>query len=147
MVLQSFGFLREGARLGVLEHLLRALISADIAWLLEHPETPNLYDSGVFYTEEPDGQDDWLDIPACLERHRQGLAIDCEDLACWRVAELRVRMGERDAEPDVTVSDLPDRSGRLVTTYHIRVKRGAAAGVDTLGRRLIECPSTLLGMK
>jgi hypothetical protein len=141
MVLQSFGYLREGARLGVLEHLLAALTAADIAWLLEHPETPNLFESGVFYTEEPDGEDDWLDIPACLERHREGRPIDCEDLACWRIAELRVRFGERDAGHSVTVADLPDSTGRLVTTYHIRVKRGSAAG----GR--IECPSTLLGMK
>lgn len=146
MVFRSFGYLREGARLGVLEHLLRALVAVDIAWLLEHPETPNLYDAGIVYTEEPDGQDDWLDIPECLERARQGRAIDCEDLACWRIAELRVRFGERDARPHVTVNDLPDRTGRLVTTYHIAVLRGTAAGYGPGGGRKIECPSTLLGM-
>ena len=138
MVFAGFGLLRWGARRGVLEFLLRALVAADIAWLLEHPETPNLYDSGVFYTEEPDGQDDWLDIPECLERHAEGRAIDCEDLACWRVAELRVRFGERHAKPHITVQDLPNHAGQIVTTYHMSVQREDGS---------LECPSTLLGMK
>jgi hypothetical protein len=47
---------------------------------------PPIYASGVVYREEAPGHEDWLDVPAIL---RQGHA-DCEDLAAWRAAELRV---------------------------------------------------------
>ncbi len=47
---------------------------------------PPLYASGVYYAEEPPGREDWLD---CLAVLRQGFA-DCEDLAAYRAAELRV---------------------------------------------------------
>jgi hypothetical protein len=136
--LRSFENIRESSRFGVLQFLLHALTAANVAWLLDHPETPMLYESGVRYTEEASGVDEWLDIPEILYRHAQGLPIDCEDLACWRVAELQVRCGEREARHHITVSDIPDAViGQVVTTYHITVER-----VD--GR--IEDPSRLLGM-
>ena len=69
--------------------LLQALVAANEEYLRNHPEAPMLYDSGVRYMEEPPGQEDWQDIPTCLKMR----AGDCEDLACWRVAELRVRYG------------------------------------------------------
>lgn len=47
---------------------------------------PPLYMSGVVYQEEPPGHEDWPDIHKLLES-RWG---DCEDLAAWRAAELRV---------------------------------------------------------
>ena len=47
---------------------------------------PPLYASGVVYREEAPGREDWPDIPKVL-----GLGWgDCEDLAAWRAAELRV---------------------------------------------------------
>ena len=61
---------------------------------------------------------------------------DCEDLACWRVAELRMA-GERNATHAISVDDLPDRSGRIVTTFHIFILRGDGRSED---------PSRLLGM-
>jgi hypothetical protein len=140
--LRSFDSIREGARFAILQFALDCLTAANTAWLLEHPETPLLYESGVRYTEEPPGVDEWLDIPECLFRHARGLPIDCEDLACWRVAELRVRYGERDARHHVTVADLPDpRTGEVVTTFHISVQRGRAGGSG------LEDPSRNLGMK
>jgi hypothetical protein len=54
---------------------------------------PPLYASGVVYREEEPDHEDWLDVPAVL---RQGFA-DCEDLAAYRTAELRV--AGVDAEP------------------------------------------------
>ena len=107
-----------------------------MGYLLLFPGCPcSLYDSGIRYVEEPPGRDDWQDIAETLER-QEG---DCEDLACWRVAELRVRLGERAATHVVTVQDLPDpRTGDVVTTYHIAVRRAD-------GR--LEDPSRLLGMK
>ena len=58
---------------------------------------PLLYRAGVHYEREPAGQEIWPDIPSILEQVRgvntvgkyKGLSADCEDLACWRTAELR----------------------------------------------------------
>lgn len=68
---------------------LEALVKTDELILKAFPNIPLLYRSGVVYQEEPRGQDDWQD---CLTVMQQGWG-DCEDLACWRVAELRVRYG------------------------------------------------------
>ncbi len=130
--LVSFDLIPPGYKFGVLNHLLEALTIANVAYLLTHPNTPLLYQSGVRYQAEPDGRDEWQDIPDTMQR-RTG---DCEDLGCWRLAELRVG-GEIGAAPFITVSDLPDQSGRLVTTYHICVRRQNGT---------VEDPSRLLGM-
>jgi hypothetical protein len=111
----------------VLRLMMEALIAANIAYLRLHPDTPRLYESGVRYEEEPGTQDDWNDIPETLS-----LGVgDCEDLAAWRIAELRVA-GELAAIPRVTVFT----EGRRVT-YHVAVRRAAGA---------IEDPSRELGM-
>ncbi len=47
---------------------------------------PPLYESGVIYKEEAPGREDWPDIPQIM---KNGWG-DCEDLAAWRAAELRV---------------------------------------------------------
>jgi len=131
--LVSFDLIPQGYKFAILDHLLEALTMANVAYLLTHPQTPALYKAGVRYVPEPDGVDEWQDIPDTIER-RSG---DCEDLACWRVAELRVS-GEVGTTRHISVADLPDNSGRLVTTYHISVRRQD-------GR--IEDPSRLLGMR
>lgn len=81
--------------------LLWALVFADEAHLLVHPETPALYQAGVYWeAEKPTGkspceggtgQEQFLGIRQVIA---QGKA-DCEDLACWRVAEVRLGRGER----------------------------------------------------
>lgn len=73
----------------VLSVMLEALTQIDELWLRAHPETPALYSSGVRYQPEPLGQENWQDVATTLGR-RVG---DCEDLATWRAAELRVREG------------------------------------------------------
>jgi len=50
------------------------------------PPIPPLYASGVVYKEDPPGEENWKDCWACL---RDGHA-DCDRLAAWRAAELRV---------------------------------------------------------
>lgn len=130
--LKSFDVIPDGYKTVVLDHLLEALIMANVAYLLTHPGTPAIYESGVRYLLEPDGVDEWQDIPDTLER-RTG---DCEDLASWRVAELRVA-GEVGTKPYITVSLLPNRSGEMITTYHICVLRQNGQ---------IEDPSRRLGM-
>lgn len=116
----------------VMEHLLGALIAMNEDYLIENPGAPNLYDSGVYYRRKiPKHQadDDWADIPVCLTL---GYG-DCEDVAAWRVAELRVRFGIRDAMPHIIRQDYSD-GGWL---YHIQVK--------ALGE--IEDPSELIDYK
>lgn len=109
--------------------LLLALMHVDIEYLKANPETPMLYESGVRYEEEPPGQEDWQDIPTTLKM-RVG---DCEDLACWRAAEYRVRHGIM-ATPIFTHKRRPN-GGYL---YHILVK---------LPDGRIEDPSRRLGMR
>jgi hypothetical protein len=111
----------------VLRLMMEALIAANVAFLRRHPETPRLYESGVRYEEEPGTQDDWNDIPETLS-----LGVgDCEDLAGWRIAELRIA-GELTAMPRVSVFAEGNR-----VTYHVAVRRAAG---------LIEDPSRELGM-
>ena len=131
--LRSFEAIPDGYKTGILQMLLEALTMANVAYLLAHPETPPLYHAGVRYLEEPPGVDDWQDIPDTLAK-RTG---DCEDLACWRVAELRIR-GDLGATRGISVADIPDRSGEIVRTYHITVIRGDGVAED---------PSRLLGMR
>ncbi len=47
---------------------------------------PPLYTSGVVYQEDPPGHEDWRDVYGVMKR---GVA-DCDQLAAWRTAELRV---------------------------------------------------------
>lgn len=94
-----------------LQILLDTLFQFDILYLREHPQTPLLYDSGVFYLEEKSNSEDWRDIPNTL---RKGNG-DCEDLACWRAAELVVKYNV-DAYPFATYQDL----GKL-TLFHVLV--------------------------
>jgi hypothetical protein len=115
---------------------LSALAAIDRDWLRAHPGAPLLYQSGVTYEEEPPGQDDWLDVATALA---EGVA-DCEDLACWRAAELAVRSGVA-AAPTYLWRRRP-RGGLL---YHIQV-----AWPDTSGKisraSPVEDPSRRLGM-
>lgn len=131
--LRSFETISPGYKLAIIKMMLEALTTANMAYLLSQPHTPDLYASGVRYLEEEPGVDEWQDIPDTLAR-RTG---DCEDLACWRVAELRVRYGESGATHGISVDDIPDKSGQIVTTYHITVVRQNGAPED---------PSRRLGM-
>lgn len=70
------------------------LIEIDVSFLESNPKTPLIYQSGVRYRFEPGEPDPWQDIPSTLAK---GWG-DCEDLACWRVAELRHK-AKIDARP------------------------------------------------
>jgi len=125
--LRAFDVIDNGAKSRVLELLLEALIAADIEYLRACPSAPSLYESGVVYEEEPGERDNWQDIPETI-----GLGSgDCEDLGCWRIAELRFRANEH-ATALITWREVGDR-----TVYHIAVRRADGA---------IEDPSRLLGM-
>lgn len=141
----------------ILGPMLESLSLINCDYLKRNPAAPWLYRAGLRYQREKsywkDGklqpQEDWRDFPAIL-RHGGG---DCEDLACARVAELRVRC-RQPARPIVTaqfVRHWTDRQGRPLPPgmqpnprdhvaphwlYHIKVGVG-------LWR---EDPSRLLGM-
>ena len=108
--------------------LLDCLVQIDTIYLLHHSHAPLLYASGVRYEEEPIGADFWRDIPTVL-KYGTG---DCEDLACWRVAELRVR--GISARPIIIPQLRPN--GKFL--YHIVVAMPDGSTED---------PSRRLGMK
>lgn len=70
-------------------YAFEALVRADQEELRAHPQIPLIYESGCVYKEEPPGHEDWADIPTVMQ-NRWG---DCEDLAGWLCAELRVVWG------------------------------------------------------
>ena len=112
-----------------LHTLLQALMTLNMHDLRQHPECPSLYESGVVYEMEPKGQEDWPEIPVILRLH----VGDCEDLACWRAAELQVRHG---------IAALPTFIWKKMASggylYHIQVLHPDGS---------IEDPSKRLGMK
>lgn len=166
--------------------LLWALVNADIGYLIQEdreaqaqrrlgntPEVvPSLYQSGIVWRrEEPigrsacrggNGQEQFLGPRQILE---QGWA-DCEDVACWRVAELRLGrvrpvMGMRPNEGHPKPIVIPCPWDQMITTlgiaavpaffkrqtgpnsvtYHIIV-----AWPDGRGGFVFEDPSRVLGM-
>lgn len=92
---------------------------------LEGGGFPPLYSSGVRYRPER-GRNHWA-TPSEVMARRVG---DCEDLAAWRIAELR-RSGE---DPRAT---FVIRSSGRPGLWHIVVRRGDGS---------LEDPSAVLGM-
>lgn len=118
----------------VIEELCMGLAEANARWLIDHPETPLLYESGVYYRQETVKEGEWFkDIPAVLE---QGYA-DCEDLASWRAAELTIFFG---VGAEIFV-DWQDMGGGHIL-YHVRVLTNYGPG----GVPTVEDPSRVLGM-
>lgn len=104
----------EAYRNRALQLALWHLIHQNELYLQHHPETPKIYKSGVKYAREPFGYESWPNIPVIL---RRGVG-DCEDLAAWRVAELRQE--GIPARPSWYFNDLKGPHGDY-RLYHIRV--------------------------
>lgn len=125
----------------ILFSLMGALIAINLDYLRSNPQTPKLYKSGIRYQAEtfPDDYFEqarivteiFADIPSML---KSGVG-DCEDLVCWRVAELLAHGVQ--AFPMIERTPLQDTNGDIVQANHITV------GFPNGSR---ECPSTLLGM-
>lgn len=108
----------EDSRDRVIKILLWSLINLNIEYLKMNPNTPGLYQSGVRYIREKEGEEIWPTIGECIKMG----GGDCEDLACWRVAELRVKKGIN-ARPAWRHRKVRMPSGIEGTMYHILVWR------------------------
>jgi hypothetical protein len=112
--------------------MLECLVNCNREYLHHFPETPALYSKGpdgqrlITYTREA-GTEDWCGIKVGLRTRK----MDCEDLACWRVAELRDR-GHEAAKPRVKF-----RNVEGFWHYHIQVEHASGK---------VEDPSRILGM-
>ena len=92
---------------------------------------PPLYKSGVRYEREPwDHVEEFADILTVL---RRGWG-DCDDLAAWRVAELR-ESGETGA--DIRIYWRPKKKPNSPLMMHVQVRRANGA---------VEDPSRFLGL-
>lgn len=99
---------------------------------------PGLYSAGVRYIAEPEGQEHWEDILSIL----QNKGADCEDLAAWRVAELRdAGIAARPAWRHRRVQSTETQ--KEYSMYHIVV---AVPSKTAKGGYEIEDPSAKLGM-
>jgi len=122
--LAAFGRLSTAEATRAVESFVDGLMYTNIGYLRDHPRTPLIYESGVYYCRDERGKErQWWDIPEVL---KNGCA-DCKALAAWRAAELVVRFGIA-AEPVVSTHD-----GQL---FHVMVRTANA----------VEDPSALLGM-
>lgn len=133
----------------VLDAKIAELTALDEQWLRENPRTPWFYESGIWYEMEPPGQEKWLPIPVMFAQRQLGKGSDCEDMACYRAAELRVRGDQyRKIPSGHIVRTGPENAvafwvnhltepGLKPGQYHVRVRRAD-------GR--IEDPAGMVGM-
>lgn len=140
----------------LIERLLDCMVWMNSVLLrCQDARIPWLYEAGrqglVKYQREPPGIELFYGIEAVL-REKGG---DCDDLSCWRVAELNVRGDQWDAangfrpqsyypngEPAEIMLKKFERPGALL--YHVLVKR---APTPQHPNGFIEDPSKALGMK
>jgi len=113
---------------------LEALTHRNQLYLKNHPKTPPIYRAPVRYEREM-GTELWSDIPTILKK---GYG-DCEDMAGWRVAELREN-GHR-ASPYVRYKKVDGKYH-----YHALVKRAGQDAMTGQHKAWIEDPSRRLGM-
>lgn len=131
-----------------LQLLLDTLMRANMLIMKsEARPLPLLYQSGVRYQAEPRGVEDWRDCIEVVKRMR----ADCEDLAAYRAAELRVRHG-MNARPRFKFWQDPNN---LEQRYHCVVQYSLPMGGFTTPQHAKnvspgiweEDPSKVLGMK
>jgi hypothetical protein len=108
----------------VLDAALAGLVAINVVQLRRAGGGPDLYAAGVRYEREPRGVERWQSALDLL-RTRRG---DCEDLASYRAAWLRVNTGE-------AARAIAYRTG--ARKFHAVVARGDGT---------IEDPSRALGM-
>ncbi len=128
MELVSFATTPASRKMQALCKLLDVLHEANVQWLNAGGKAPKLYDSGIKYVEEELGKDQWQDIPETVKRG----SGDCEDLASYRVSELRAA-----GEAANHAIEHRYNADEDIVLYHILVRRADGS---------IEDPSCKLGM-
>lgn len=120
--------------IAIFREALEALVRINRLHLRADPTIPRLYElarRGELHYQEPGETDDpWCDIP----RARRRRAIDCEDAACWRVAEL-IERENVPARVGFSIGPHPDGQRRLIHIF-VRLPNGQT-----------EDPSRVLGMR
>lgn len=124
--LTSFETTPAASKMTVICKMLDVLHAANVGWIKAGNRVPPVYQSGLRYKEEQLGKDEWQDIPRTLDLGNG----DCEDLASYRVSELR-------ANGEAAEHTVEHRRSPTLVLYHIRVKRQNGD---------IEDPSCALGM-
>jgi len=125
-----------------LRELLEALVKINVGWISAHTgEFTPLYHfaktSGLHWEPEK-GTEDWLSIPCIYQALRDRKPVDCEDLACARVAELRLGLGGHPLGPVRAIAQIRGRvlpGGRIMMHAFVEYPDGS-----------VEDPSKLLGM-
>jgi hypothetical protein len=123
-----------------MRELLESLVKINVGWIHTHPtEFVPLYKLGVKWQPE-NNTERWLSIPAVISAHRgpDKQPVDCEDLACYRVAELRAGLGGHPLGAVRAVADVRGRvltGGRIIVHAFVRYPDGS-----------VEDPSKKLGM-
>lgn len=121
-------------RKSILFDMTNTLALANLAWLIENPGTPRLYQVVPKYDLKvrPLSIDHWGDL-LTVYRTKSG---DCKDFVAIRLAEMR-KAGNIQAVPYVTHKSLRNPiSGQRYEVYHVQLASGGK----------LEDPSALLGM-
>ena len=129
----------------VLQQLLETALHFNLLFLLQHPETPPLYRSGVLYRREPRQVVPFERFAGIGEVLRQGWG-DCDDLAPWRAAELNFRgIGARPVLIDASHPAYREvsKGPKVKRLWHVVVERALSPGSDEV---VYEDPSARLGM-
>lgn len=110
--------------------LVRALCALDVIYLRAHPQTPLLKQSGVVYKNQPRGCERFKTVPAVLEAG----SGDCDQLAPWRAAELRVRYG---------IKAMPEVRQMGPTLWHVYVRMPNGKVEDISAHLGMKVPASL----
>lgn len=122
--------------LAALRVLLEALVQTNVMWLATHEaEYVPIYKLGVKWEPEQ-GTENWLSIPEIYKAYREGVPVDCEDLAAARAAEIRY-FGVPGLGKVRAIADIRGRvvNGQVRMHAFVRYPDGS-----------VEDPSTKLGM-
>lgn len=115
----------------VLNMFVRTLCAYNVLWLRRHPETPNIYESGVRYRLQEIGIEQFRPIPLVL-RAGEG---DCDQLATWRAAELRERH---------KIKALPEVKQMGKRVFHVFVRLPNGKVEDTSARLGMAVPARVV---
>lgn len=111
--------------------LVRALTALNMLYLRAHPNAPLMHKSGVVYRTQPGGCERFKTIPSILAAGN----ADCDQLAPWRAAELRVRYG---------IKAMPEVRRMAKNLWHVYVRYPDGRVEDVSARLGMPVPARLV---